>query len=588
MLVRDMRRFALVLGSAILLVLLCVRLYGPAAKETLLGLQVGDWSGGGRGSGLPTSSPHVPSSSGTSSQPFAAADPPSDALLGGLQPPPPPQQPSLPSSSSSSSASRSRFIGPHGEIIGFQPPAEVTPLGAGQVPHTEISSVSTRDRNYFPIRMGSAKVLNPNIIPHPRLEQAWIVVAQKVGNHDGGGDGVPAVEPSLELVCTAMFIDGALTCIGADGRGFGEPTTLPVRPTAGDPAKCTGELEFFNLNVGPHDARVFYGPRHPYTIYGSNSNYNCFGQWIRDFRGLVPDWDGIIDEEEGKEGWYSALGGITSSTSTSTSTGGGAGTGEFTSPAGTELQRPPPYGAVEKNWFLFWDPDGVHYVHYDMTPRSRAFARLHGDGSVGEDLGAGGGHGFADAACLARYLPDVSATAALHGPGFHESLHQATNSLSVTLCRRGGGADPAAACTPDDNNTFILAVLHHKIYRDFHSVYEPYAVLFRRRAPFDVFAVSSKPLWISGRQTVPGTGGAAAGWLGVGQGQGRADTTEMFYVTSISWKDQGLKYHGHVDDVMFLAFGIEDERAAGIDVQAGSLLANLGLCDDDVGGGGFL
>lgn len=561
MLVRDFRRFSLVLGSAILLLLLCVRLVGPAGTETLLGLQVGDWPDGGS----PTS-PHVPSYT----SPFAVASPSAleaAAAASALQhqqqsaltdsskddeapllssSTPPPSLPSRPSGS--------RFIGPNGEIVGFQPPAEVRPGGSG-VLHTEIFSVSTRDRKYFPIRMGSAKVLNPNIIPHPRLESAWIVVAQKMGDHDKDEQQQQpglAVEPSLELVCNAMFIDDALTCIGADGRGFGEPTTVPIQPTTGDVTKCTGELSFFNLNVGPHDARVFYGPRDPYTIYGSNSNFNCFGQWIRDFRGLVPDWG--IDVGSGSAAAAAA----------SSSGGGGSFAHEFASPAGTELQRPPPLGEVEKNWFLFWDSDNVKYVHYDITPQ-RAFARLNGDGSAGEDLARHtGGH---DAACLARYLPDMTAPfAALHQPGFHESIHQATNSLSVTLCRR---AD--AGCVPDDTNTFIFAVIHHKIYRDFHSVYEPYVVVFRQRAPFEMFAVSSRPVWISGRETVRGSGG-------------RGDTTEMFYVTSIAWKTKGLKYHGYVDDVLFLAFGIEDERAAGIDVQAGSLLANLGLCDDGESG----
>lgn len=579
MLVRDFRRVSLVLGSAILLVLLCVRLVGPAGTETLLGLQVGDWpGGGGGGGGSPTSPPPHESSPYTS--PFAVASPSAleaaaalalaqsqqSTLTGSSKgddevplvslPQPPTPQPPPPTRPS-------RFIGANGEIVGFQPPSEVRPGGSG-VLHTEILSVSTKDRRYFPIRMGSAKVLNPNIIPHPRLEAAWIVVAQKMGDRDEDDRDEPGldVEPSLELVCTAMFIDDALTCIGADGRGFGEPTTLPVQPTAGDGTKCTGELEFFNLNVGPHDARVFYGPRDPYTIYGSNSNFNCFGQWIRDFRGLVPEaWGGsssssAVDDDDDWMSSSSASGGDNNSGST-WPRGSPTAHDEFASPSGTELQRPPPYGAVEKNWFLFWDSDNVHYVHYDITPR-RAFARLSGDdGSVGEDLGQ---HTAArDGACLARYLPDPTKTADLHGPGFHESLHQATNSLSVTLCRR---AD--SGCVPDDSNTFIFAVVHHKVYRDFHSVYEPYVVVFRQRAPFEMFAVSSRPLWVSGRQTV-------------------RDTTEMFYVTSIAWKTKGLKYHGYVDDVMFLAFGIEDERAAGIDVQAGSVLANLGLCDDGEG-----
>ncbi|POS71715.1 hypothetical protein DHEL01_v209892 [Diaporthe helianthi] len=587
MLARDSRRFSLVLGSAILLALLCVRLLGPAGRETLLGLQVGDWPGGGS----PTSPPHTSSSSAleVAAQAAALAQSQQSILTDSSKDDDDDDEAPLPTRPS-------RFFGASGEILGFQPPSEVRPGGSG-VLHTEIFSVSTKDKRYFPIRMGSAKVLNPNIIPHPRLEAAWIVVAQKMGgDRDGNGNGnaqpVLAVEPSLELVCTAMFIDDALTCIGADGRGFGEPTTLPLQPTSGDGTKCTGELGFFNLNVGPHDARVFYGPRDPYTIYGSNSNFTCFGQWISDFRGLVPEAWGArsdsgrstVDDEDDDEN-NKNNGGSSSSTwsgdDSSSSPSFSSTHHELASPGGTELQRPPPYGAVEKNWFLFWDSDNVHYVHYDMTPR-RAFARLNGDGSVGGGGGGGGGQledlgqhtAGRDAACLARYLPDPTKTADQHGPGFHESLHQATNSLSVTLCRR---AD-AGNCVPDDSNTFIMAVVHHKVYRDFHSVYEPYVVVFRQRAPFEMFAVSARPLWVSGRQLTTTVRG--------GGGEEEADaSTEMFYVTSVAWKSKGLKYHGYVDDVLFLAFGIEDERAGGIDVQAGSLLGNLGLCDD---GEGFL
>jgi hypothetical protein len=52
----------------------------------------------------------------------------------------------------------------------------------------------------------------------------------------------------------------------------------------------------------------------------------------------------------------------------------------------------------------------------------------------------------------------------------------------------------------------------------------------------------------------------------------------MFYVTSLSWKGQGQRYHGYIDDVLFVAFGIEDEKSAAIDLVAGDLLQDLGFC----------
>lgn len=54
--------------------------------------------------------------------------------------------------------------------------------------------------------------------------------------------------------------------------------------------------------------------------------------------------------------------------------------------------------------------------------------------------------------------------------------------------------------------------------------------------------------------------------------------TEMMYVTSISWKKHGQKYHGYADDVLFINFGIEDNKTAAIDVLAGDLFMELGAC----------
>ena len=250
----------------------------------------------------------------------------------------------------------------------------------------------------------------------------------------------------------------------------------------------------------------------------------CFGQWIQDFRMLM-DWG---FEAFNKEEFRRA----------------------------TELQRPRPYRAVEKNWFLFWDKYNQAYAHYDIVPK-RVFAKIEFDGSAGPDLAP-----FAapsDSKCMEKYLPSV-------GPQL-ESIHQATNSLSLTLCKRSN-----PLCEPNDNNTFILTLFQHKSYYSFHSVYEPYVMLFQQTAPFQIHAMSTKPIWIHGR-------GPAKVPDGFSKEEARNwNQTEMFYMVSLSWKAHGQKYHGYADDVLFIAFGIEDERTAGIDVVAGDLLMDLGLC----------
>lgn len=394
--------------------------------------------------------------------------------------------------------------------------------------HREVFSVSTQNRKYFTIDFGPHyKAINPSIIPHPTLNDIWIVVAQRIRS---GSNSVF----NVELVCDAVFVEGEEDDTKTKNtilRCIDPPLILPIAGTnsPGEHDRCLGQLEALTLNIGPHDARVFFGPNAPYTIYGSNSQYTCFGQWMQDFRLLV-DWG------------FELIPG-----------------NEFR--IGTELQRPGgAYRSVEKNWFIFWDDKEQMYLHYDIAPR-RAFAKLEFDGSVGPDIAPLAS--LNDEDCMAKYMPPI----AMDG---QQSIHQATNSLSITLCKR---SDPS--CTPDNSNTFILTIFQHKSFYAFHSVYEPHVMLFRRTAPFDIYGISTMPIWIHGRGG-PGRGRKPETLEG-GEMQ-EWDQTQMFYVTSISWKSHGQKYQGYSDDVLFLAFGIEDEGTGGIDVLADDLLRDLRLC----------
>jgi len=375
--------------------------------------------------------------------------------------------------------------------------------------HNEISSSITSDGSYFPINFGEFPAMNPNIIPHPTLNETWFIVAQRYKN-----DSNPIW--FTELVCEAHFKAGALECIQS-------PLILPIPSTFSE--RCEGDLSFFNFNIGPHDARVFCGPEKPYVIYGSQSSFNCFGQWIQDFRALV-DWAHFRGVEE-----------------------------PFSLPV--DLQRPPPIGAIEKNWFPFWDFHGDLYMHYDISPK-RVYAKLGFDGSVGEDLAPQARR--MDEKCLSKYM-------APSDPERPESIHQATNSLSITMCK---STDPS--CKVSEANTFIFTVVQRKAYYDFHSVYEPYAVLFNQRAPFELHAISSKPFWIRGRrEQLPHPNREGEVW---------ENQSEMMYVTSMSWKSRDQMYHGYLDDTLFVGFGIEDKDTGGMDVLASDLLRDLGMCGD--------
>lgn len=375
--------------------------------------------------------------------------------------------------------------------------------------HHEVFSQSSQDGKYLTINFGDYGAINPNIIPHPQLEDTWILVAQQQRSD------ISNTVWFAELACNAVFENGILHCVKS-------PLILPIAAT--DSPHCAGEFAHFSWNVGPHDARVFYGPHNPYVIYGSNSAFACFGQWIQDLRLLV-DWG----REEGSAQ-------------------------PFRRP--TDLQRPPPYGVMEKNWFLFWDVAGNMYLHYDFFPK-RVFAKVEKDGSVGEDLATV--PQTSDEVCMAKHLPSL--------PPSLESIHQATNSLSIVLCKR---SDPS--CEPRADNTYSMTIIQHKAFYSLHSVYEPYVVLFQPTAPFALHAISSKPIWIHGRgkpgEKRPSHVPEEAEW----------NQSEMFYVTSFSWKTHGQRYLGHIDDTILLSFGIEDASCGVIDVLASDLLESLALC----------
>lgn len=482
MIIRDMKRLLLLLGPLVVLLILSYNFWDTEASYQLrssVGAAIGN---------------KFPASHNQAQTPI-------------------PQRPTKPPSSSTEQKPSSPAIVPpplqnphsHGGLTHGHGGTNVDlPSGdAGDGTHIELFSRSTPDKKYFSVTFGNQTAFNPNIIPHPTRKDAYIIVGQKTTDKDD------PIMMFWEVACDATFAGGALRCVKE------APVRLPVAATNPGEARCEGKLEVLNMNNGPHDARLFHGPKKPYLMYGSNSHHTCFGMWMQDYRTLV----GSNVSATAGDDFVKA----------------------------TELQRPQPYGALEKNWFVFWDKDDEAYLHYDMTP-SRVFAKVHPNGSIEKNLAPYAAE--QDDQCIAAYLPNKL-------PEQNESMHQATNSLRVTMCKR---ADKG--CRADDKNTFIITIVQHKKYYDFHGEYEPYVVVFRERSPFELYAISKKPLWIHGRQRLGGK------------------KSEQFYVVSINWKERGLGYHGYLDDELFLAFGIEDKRSGGMDVLASDLLTGLGLCSD--------
>ena len=356
------------------------------------------------------------------------------------------------------------------------------------------SSEPIRGGKYFELDFGERFVTNPNIIPHPHKDNTFVIIGQEVS--DGSWMDTYGCEAEWRM-------DGKLACITS-------PQSLPIRDT--DSKKCYN-YPMLNSVKGAHDMRLFYGPDAPYVIYGSQSQFACFGLMIQDFRSL----------------WYL----------------GSPATGDFVND--TELQRPKPWGEIEKNWFVMWTRDGRRIVHHDIWPE-RVFAELNGDGTVGKAISRRAKHDFE---CLETFLPEVAPE--------NESIHQSTNTLQVTLCRRG-------QCEPTDDNTVIISIYQYKTYYHYHALYEPYVMVMNSVAPYELVGLSSKPFWINGRGKT-----TKPQWAEFGD-------SAMFYVVSIGWKSVTQKYHGFLDDELFVNFGIEDSTAGSIDVRASDLLRCIKKC----------
>ncbi|KAK4618114.1 hypothetical protein CLAFUR4_12174 [Fulvia fulva] len=427
------------------------------------------------------------------------------------------------------------------------------------IKHNIVKSSVTKDGRWFLVDFGEGYgSYNPSILPHPSKEETWIVIAQRDKQEDDNDTF------NVELVCEATFNRKAssVQCIP------GSVMILPIRSTTAGAGQCEGDLEYMKTMIGPHDARIFFGPSQnrternllgdevvfesepvPYVMYGSQGTQSCVAMWMQDLRRLV-DWNGgeggHLDEKVDPFFWGTQL--------------ARPGMEEVQAEGlqKSEKEKRIEAGTIEKNWFAFWDSAGDLYIHQDIKPTYRAFSKILDpfNATTSPDLAP---LATTDTHCMTSLMPALQ-------PTNLEWIHQSTNSLSLTLCRR---LDPG--CEPSDDNTFILTLFQVKTFY-YHGVYEPYVMLFRQRAPFEIYGITQKPLWYYGR-------GRPGGDWTTGTLESRPhDQSEMVFTTSVSFMGRGRGYHGYLDDKVMISFGIEDQKSGGIDVVAEDLVKSLELC----------
>ena len=238
----------------------------------------------------------------------------------------------------------------------------------------------------------------------------------------------------------------------------------------------------------------------------------------------------------------------------------------------TEITRNPrsTRGSIEKNWFMFGSEKLGSYVHYDMGPEKRSFAKLLGSGITTVNL------------TDPYEIPCIDTSDVSEG-----SWHQGTNSLMLILCNR---AD--LNCKPTPQNQVFFAIIHHK-HKNMWSLplrYERYVMVWSAEPPFNMLGISKHPMLLY-NETASGFY-PEENWeddpeqtelLAKGK-RGKENWAVFTYTVSIAWAwgrsmDQAHEKNvGYLDDEVILGIGVDDKDMVYSRVLAKDLLQCLQSC----------
>ncbi|KAK5288287.1 hypothetical protein LTR16_003412 [Cryomyces antarcticus] len=289
-------------------------------------------------------------------------------------------------------------------------------------------------------------------------------------------------------------------------RCVGSPVKLGVPPTPAE--KCLGKFESYTDIPGFHDPRIFWSGRgEPLMIVNTQSRYACFGLWIIDLRVPYPPLHALLASSP----THPSLGPLISY------------------PQLTELTRNPPStrSPMEKNWMFFAPDAASSYVHYELSPHTRTFAKLLGDGLTTPNL-----TDPLEQPCL-QLAPEGTTDG--EGRAVKGTWHQSSNSLKLILCDRaeaeaeGQTEKGKERCVPNADNAVFVAVVHRKHDNGLGLPlrYERYLVLWSAYPPFALLAVSKHPLLFANETA--GGWSAAQNWDDVDEnddGDGDGDDRE--------------------------------------------------------------
>ncbi|KAK9364924.1 hypothetical protein V1509DRAFT_634771, partial [Lipomyces kononenkoae] len=303
---------------------------------------------------------------------------------------------------------------------------------------------------------------NPNLLPFPKsYKHPYIGFARQspkpyLYHHE-------IVWCEMDWSETAAIGRKVLVCVTP-------PEKLELAEWITEPGLCT-TIPYMALKLGHSDPRILFSPRgEPLMVVGNNGISNCMGQFVIDLRVVVPGLN-----------WKMGLQGV-----------------PIRYKVLTELPRPE-YNEIEKNWFLMWDDLNVGYVQHEIEHRSVSLLL----GSQSQQVNIATPPEMPK--CVASLKKKLDGV--VHG----NDIHQATNSLRVTLCD--------FPCIPTIHNTVIVELMHLKYKNGYEIFYRRYAIIMNATAPFNIIGRTGNLMYAG------------------------ADERTMLYTVSITWDHEHYRDH---------------------------------------------
>ncbi|KAK9319892.1 hypothetical protein V1517DRAFT_25362 [Lipomyces orientalis] len=310
-------------------------------------------------------------------------------------------------------------------------------------------------------RSPQAPRYNPNILPFPKdYKHPYIGFARQsprkmLFHHE-------IVWCEMDWAETPVIGRKILACVG-------KPKKLNLDEWITKAGLCKTH-KYLGLKQGHTDPRILFSPLgEPLMVVGTNGLSNCMNQFVIDLRFVIPGLSTKMKLYDVPIRFKKL----------------------------TELPRPE-YNEIEKNWFLMWDESGVEYVQHETEERSISAVALPHDKQI--NIATPG-----DQKCV------TSLKRRLGRSGQANNIHQATNSLRVTLCD--------FPCIPTIHNTVIIELMHMKYMNKLELFYRRYAIIMNATAPFDIIGRTGNLMYAG------------------------TDENVMLYTVSMAWDHENYRQH---------------------------------------------